>query len=87
MLENENSALTSLIPVADANYTASFNELSYQLNIESDSGYESLTSSASVPALSLFSVQVNPKEGYVFNYWNDPMVFLLILTAKLRKQI
>jgi hypothetical protein len=76
MLDNENSALTSLIPVADANYTASFNELSYQLNIESDSGYEFLTPSASVPALSLFSVQVNPKEGYVFNYWNDPMSIL-----------
>ena len=76
MLGNKDSAQTSLIPTQDANYTALFDELSYQLNIESDSGYSSLTPSDSFPALSIVPVEVNTATGYVFDYWSDPMGIL-----------
>lgn len=76
MLENNNSAQTSLTPTEDANYTASFHELSYQLNIESDVGSSSHTSSGSFPAFSIVSVEVNTSVGYVFDYWEDPVGIL-----------
>ena len=72
MLGNQNFAHTSFIPTADVNITASFFEISYQLNIESTQGYSSLSSSGQFPALSIVPVEVEVQEGFVFDYWQDP---------------
>jgi len=76
MLGNENFAQTSFIPTADVNYTAIFSELSYKLNIESTQGYSVLTESGTFPALSIIPVKVEAAEGFVFDYWLDPMGIL-----------
>ena len=76
MLGNQNFAHTSFIPTADVNITASFFEISYQLNIESTQGYSSLSSSGQFPALSIVPVEVEVQEGFVFDYWQDPLGIL-----------
>lgn len=76
MLGNQNFAETSFIPTGDVNITASFFELSYQLDIESTQGYSSLSSSGKFPALSTVPVEVEVQEGFVFDYWQDPFGIL-----------
>ena len=76
MLGNENFAQTTFIPTADVNYTAEFSELSYKLNIQSTQGYSVLTESGTYPAHSIIPVRVEVAEGFVFDYWLDPMGIL-----------
>lgn len=76
MLGNENSAQTTFIPTADVNFTASFSELSYQLDIESTQGFKTLSSSGEFPATSMVTVEVEMQDGFVFDYWQDPMAIL-----------
>ena len=76
MIGNAYFAHTSFIPTDDANFTAYFHELSYQLNIESSQGFTSLTNSGSFPALSMVPVEVETAEGFVFDYWLDPLGIL-----------
>ena len=76
MIGNESFAQTTFIPTADANFTAIFSELNYNLTIESTQGYNALTESGTFPALSIIPVKVEVSEGFVFDYWLDPMGIL-----------
>ena len=76
MLDNQSFAQTTFIPTSDVNYTAIFSELNYKLNIESTQGYSSLTDSGQFPALSMIEVEVQTADGFVFDYWLDPMGIL-----------
>jgi hypothetical protein len=76
MLDNQSFAQTTFIPTSDVNYTAIFSELNYKLNIASTQGYSSLTDSGQFPALSMIEVEVQTADGFVFDYWLDPMGIL-----------
>jgi hypothetical protein len=72
MIGNKVFAQTTFVPTSDVNFTAFFDELSYQLNIESTQGYKTLSASGNFPALSIVPIEVQPAEGFVFDYWLDP---------------
>lgn len=76
MIENKNFAETPFIPTGDINITASFFPLKYQLNIESTQGYSSLAPDGNFSFSSRPQVWVVPKDGFVFQYWQDPLDIL-----------
>ena len=77
MLDNENFAETTFIPSGNMSLTANFTELEYQLDVQSTQGYISLyPPSGRYPATSIIEVGVVPKEGFEFDYWQDPMGIL-----------
>ena len=76
MIENKNFAVTNFVPTGDINITASFYELSYQLDIQSSQGYKSLSPSGKFPASNMVTVEVETQEGFIFDYWQDPLGIL-----------
>jgi hypothetical protein len=77
MLDNENFAETTFIPSGNMSLTANFTELEYQLDVQSTQGYISLyPPSGRYSATSIIEVGVVAKEGFEFDYWQDPMGIL-----------